>query len=95
MANNIDKIIKERLENRLEWKNYLSWLLTHRDLYVTAKREFYRDKPILNFITKLYFLPYNTLKRLIYLFDRHKLQMIECEIKMLQNLKKDQNEKEL
>ena len=46
-------------------------------------------------VLKLYFLPYNTMKHLIYLFDRHKLQMIEYEIKMLQNLKKDQNEKEL
>ena len=26
MKNKLDEIIKERLENRLEWKNYLSWL---------------------------------------------------------------------
>ena len=43
MRNRLDEIIKERLENRLEWRNYLGWLLTHRDLYMNAKKEFYKD----------------------------------------------------
>ena len=38
MKNKLDEIIKERLENRLEWRNYLGWSLTHRDLYMNAKR---------------------------------------------------------
>ena len=38
MRNKLDEIIKERLENRLEWRNYLGWLLTHRDLYMNAKK---------------------------------------------------------
>ena len=32
MKNKLDEIIKERLENRQEWRNYLGWSLTHRDL---------------------------------------------------------------
>ena len=35
MKNKLDEIVKERLENRLEWRNYLGWRLTHRDLYLS------------------------------------------------------------
>ena len=87
MKNKLDEIIKERLENRLEWRNYLGWLLTHRNLSVNAKKEFYKDKPVLDLILKLYFLPYNTIKYLSYICDRHKFEMIETEIKMLQENK--------
>ena len=93
MRNKLDEIIKERLENRLEWRNYLGWLLTHRDLYMNAKKEFYNDKPFLNLILKLYFLPYNTMKYFIYICDRHKFEMIETEIKMLKQTKDNDNEK--
>ena len=92
MKNNLDKIIKERLENRLEWKNYLGWLITHRRLHMNAKKKFYEDKPLLNLILKLYFLPYNTLKYFSYLCDRHKFQMIENEIKMLKKARGDEDE---
>ena len=92
MRNRLDEIIKERLENRLEWRNYLGWLLTHRDLYMNAKKEFYKDKPLLNLILKLYFLPYNTMKYFIYICDRHKFEMIETEIKMLKQAKDNDNE---
>ena len=56
MKNNLNEIIKERLENRLEWKNYLGWLLTHRELHKCAKRKFYENKPFLNLVLKVYFL---------------------------------------
>lgn len=81
MRNRLDEIIKERLENRLEWKNYLNWLLTHRDLYMNAKKEFYKDKPFLNLILKLYFLPYNMMRYFIYMSDRHKFEMIKLKSK--------------
>ena len=93
MRNRLDEIIKERLENRLEWRNYLGWLLTHRDLYMNAKKEFYKDKPFLNLILKLYFLPYNSMKYFIYICDRHKFEMIETEIKVLKQINDDDNEK--
>ena len=52
MKNNLDEIIKERLENRMEWRNYLGWLITHRQLHMNAKKKFYEDKPFLNLILK-------------------------------------------
>ena len=92
MKNNLDEIIKERLENRMEWRNYLGWLITHRQLHMNAKKKFYEDKPFLNFILKFYFLPYNTLKYFSYLCDLHKFRMIENEIKMLKKARGDEDE---
>ena len=85
MKNNLNEIIRERLENRLEWKNYLGWLLTHRELHRCAK-------PFLNLVLKFYFLPYNSLKYFIYRCDRHKFEMIENEIKMLKIARGDEDE---
>ena len=90
MKNKLDEIIKERLDNRQEWRNYLGWSLTHRDLASNAKKLFYKDKPFLNLILKLYFLPYNTLKYFYYICDRHKFEMIETEIRMLKGDKHDE-----
>ena len=92
MKNNLDEIIKERLENRLEWKNYLGWLITHRQLHMNAKKKFYEDKPLLNLILKLYFLPYNTMKYFIHRCDCHKFEMIETEIKMLKDVRDSKDE---
>ena len=92
MKNKLDEIIKERLENRLEWRNYLGWLLTHRNLSMNAKKEFYKDKNLLNLILKLYFLPYNSIKYFNYICDRHKFEMIETEIRMLKKVKRDKND---
>ena len=87
MKNNLDEVINERLKNRIEWRNYLAWLLTHKELQMKAKKEFYKDKLILNLIMKFYFLPYNTIKFLSYLSDRHKFEMIQTEIRMLRGKK--------
>ena len=38
MKNNLDTIIKERLENRIEWRNYLGWSLTHRYFFYVCDR---------------------------------------------------------
>ncbi len=92
MKNSLHEIIKERLENRLEWRNYLGWLLTHRDLQMMARKKYYEDKPFLDCILKLYFLPYNTLKYLIYKRDRHKFEMIQTEIQMLKKARGDDDD---
>ena len=92
MKNNLNEIIKERLENRLEWRNYLGWLLTHRELHMCAKRKFYENKPFLNLVLKFYFLPLNLLKYFIYRCDLHKFEMIENEIKMLKIARGDEDE---
>ena len=83
MRYNFDEIIKERLENRHLWRSYLGWLLTHKDLSIYVKREFYKDKPFLALIIKLYFLPYNLLKYFIYISEQYRLDMINKEIEIL------------
>ena len=92
MRNNLNEIIKERLENRCLWRSYLAWLLTHKDLSNLAKKEFYKDKPLLGLIIKLYFLPYNLLKYFIYVSERHRLDMINKEIEILKEVQVDKNE---
>ena len=92
MKNNLEEIIKERLENRLEWRNYLGWSLTHRHLASKAKKLFYKDKQI---ILKIYFLPYNTMKYFTYVCDRHKYDMIETEIRMLKTKTHEEKDKGL
>jgi len=92
MKNKLSDIIKERLENRYEWRNYLGWLLTHKELQMQAKKDYYKDKLILNLILKFYFLPYNTIRYFSYLCDRHKFEMIENEIKMLKKVQEDEDE---
>ena len=54
MRNNLNEIIKERLENRHLWRSYLGWLLTHKDLSNYTKREFYKEKPFLALIAKFF-----------------------------------------
>ena len=91
MKNKLDEIIDERLLNRNEWKNYLDWLITHRNLSLTAKKAFYQDKPLLNMILGFYFLPLNTYKKIIFLIDIYKYQKICKEIEILQTIKESNN----
>ena len=91
MRDNLDEIIKERLENRCLWRSYLGWRLTHKDLSNLAKKESYKDKPLLGLIIKLYFLPYNLLKYFIYVSERHRLDMINKEIEILNEFQVDKN----
>ena len=95
MRNNLDEIIKERLENRCLWRSYLGWLLTHKDLSNLAKKEFYKDKPLLGLIIKLYFLPYNLLTYFIYISERHRLDMINNEIQILNKIQVDKKDSKL
>tara|TARA_Y100001970_G_scaffold226411_1_gene279952 strand:+ start:783 stop:1073 length:291 start_codon:yes stop_codon:yes gene_type:complete len=95
MKNDLNEIINQRLKNRLEWQGYLKWLLTHRMLHNRAKREYYKNKPFLNLILKIYFIPYNTLKFFKYVFDQHKYEMISKEIELLNDIKNKQNTKEI
>ena len=92
MKNKLDEVVKERLENRYQWRDYLIWILLHRNLQKNAKKEFYKNKPLLSLLLEFYFLPYNTMKYLIYLSDRHKYNRIEKEIQMLKNIIKKSNE---
>ena len=43
MKNKFEELVKERLKDRLEWKNYFEMLLTHHELSFKSKKEFYKD----------------------------------------------------
>ena len=56
MKNKLDEVVKERLENRYQWRDYLIWILLHRNLQKNAKKEFYKNKPLLSLLLEFYFL---------------------------------------
>ena len=91
MQNKFSHILKERLDNRLEWREYYEYILTHKELAKRAKKEFYKDKPLTNLTLKLYFLPLNLFKYLLHLKAWHYYQMMDTEIEVL---KKEMNNKE-
>ena len=95
MRNDLNEIIKERLENRCLWRSYLKWRLTHKNLSNVVKKEFYKDKLFLGLIIKLYFLPYNLFKYFIYVSEKHKLDMINKEIEILNKFQIDKNDTNL
>ena len=95
MKNDLNEIVNQRLKNRLEWQGYLKWLLMHRMLHNHAKREYYKNKPFLSLIIKIYFIPYNTFKFFDYILDKYKYEMISKEIKLLNDIKNKQKFKEL
>ena len=89
MKNKIGEILKERLENRLEWREYYQHILAHKEISKKVKKEFYKDKPLINFVLKLYFLPLNFFKYLSHLKAWHYYQMMDKEIEVL---KKEMND---
>ena len=91
MNENIDKVIEERIEDRILWRNYLKWTLNHQNLNYIAKNEFYKDRPIIGFIMKIYFFPYNFVKYAKFLGQQLKLDMINKEISVLKNFQSDKS----
>ncbi len=83
MQNKLFHILKERLENRLEWKEYYGYIIIQKELAKKAKKEFYKDKPLKNFALKFYFLPLNLFGYLSYLKTWHYFEMACREIEML------------
>ena len=93
MQNKFSHILKERLENRLEWREYYEYILTHKELSKKAKKEFYKEKPLINLVLKLYFLPLNLFSYLLYLKTWHYYEMASKEIEMLKKEMDDQTNK--
>ena len=54
--------LKERLENRMEWKNYYEGLMRMWIINDAIKEEYYRNKTFLKIFLSLYFLPLNMFK---------------------------------
>ena len=73
MQNKFSHILKERLDNRLEWREYYEYILTHKELAKRAKKEFYKDKPLMKLTLNLYFLPLNLFRYLIKYFQKESI----------------------
>jgi len=93
MQNQFSHILKERLENRLMWREYYGYIIMHKEFSKKAKKEFYKDKPLKNFALKLYFLPLNLFSYLLYLKTWHYYEMASKEIEMLKKEMDDQTNK--
>ena len=55
-----------------------------------SQKEFYKDKPLINLVLKLYFLPLNLFKYILYLKAWHYYQMMDKEIEMLRKEMNDE-----
>jgi len=80
--NNIN-YLKERLSNRLEWKDYYETVLKHKVITNQVREEYYQDKALLYLILSIYYLPLNIWKYFRYLKDVHYYSMITKEIEVL------------
>ena len=78
-------VLKERLANRKEWATYFSEVLLHKDITEQVSKEFYKNRPLLSFVFKLYFLPINFLNYLSKLRTWHYYKKCEKEIEILKN----------
>ena len=78
-------VFKERLANRKEWATYFSEVLLHKDITEQVSKEFYKNRPLLSFVFKLYFLPINFLNYLSKLRTWHYYKKCEKEIEILKN----------
>ena len=91
IKDNFYYILKNRLDYARDYLKDTSDYLRSLNFQKKVKREFYKDKPFLALIIKLYFLPYNLFKYFIYTTERHKLDMINKEIEILNEFQVDKN----
>ena len=82
--------LKERLENRKAWSDYFLYCLVHWEINDKVSGEYYKDKPLLSIILKLYFLPINIIKFFYRIRTWHYYLKTETEIDVLRKeLKED------
>jgi len=94
MSNYYKNKLKERLTYCQDWKHAIDIYLTNKEISKQADKEFYKTRPFLKLVLKVYFLPYNLWRLLKYLRIRHEYQKNEIEIKVLNNeLKVNENQK--
>ena len=85
--------LKERLENRMEWKNYYEGLMRMWIINDAIKEEYYRNKPFLKIFLSLYFLPLNMLKLYQKLKDKHYYGKVTTEIEVIKRALKYYDDK--
>ena len=84
MKTNFNYILRERLENQLEWSHYFSSCLKHQEVSERVSKEFYKDKKILFFLTNIVNLPINICGYIIKLRSVYGYKKCLKEIEVLQ-----------
>ena len=96
MHNKFSHTLKERLENRLEWLNFYTFHLKHKEVSEKVKKEYYRDKPLLKLILNFYFLPTNLFKYFSKLKAWHDYSKCQKEVEILkQEIEENENYKKI
>ena len=88
------KYLKERLENRIIWKDYYEGLIRMWIISDAIKEEYYRDKPFLKLFLSLYFLPLNMFKYFQKLRDKHYYGKLTTEIEVIKRALNYYNDKQ-
>ena len=92
MNNYYKNKLKERLTYCQDWKHSIDMYLANKEIIKQADEQFYKTRPFLKFVLKIYFLPYSLLRLVKYLRIRHEYKKNEIEMEVLsQKLKEDKN----
>ena len=83
MDNKFTKSLKERLENRKGWSNYFLYCLRHWEISDKVSGEYFKDKPLLSIILKLYYFPINIIRFFYRIRTWHYYLKTETEIDVL------------
>ena len=59
MNNYLKNKLKERLTYCQDWKHAIDIYLANKEISKQADKEFYKTRPFLKLVLKVYFLPYN------------------------------------
>ena len=83
MNNYYKNKLKERLIYCQDWKHSIDMYLANKEITKQADEQFYKTRPFLKFVLKIYFLPYSLLRLARYLRIRHEYKKNEIEMEVL------------
>ena len=83
MNNYYKNKLKERLTYCQDWKHYIDMYLANKEIKKQTDEQFYKTRPFLKFVLKIYFLPYSLLRLARYLRIRHEYKKNEIEMEVL------------
>ena len=80
---NINYYLKDRLRLQEQWlKDFIIWN-KHEEIIAKAAKAYYKKKPILSLLLKIYFLPTNFCNFVSRLRDMHIYNMCKKEVEVL------------
>jgi hypothetical protein len=79
----MNNYLKERLENKKEWADHFLLCLKSWEINEKVSDEYYKDKTLLSFILKLYFIPLNILQSFYQIRTLHYYLKTQTEIEVI------------